>query len=94
MDYHGGHDSVADGHFKSGARAEVKTETVKYKAGEVQSQGFLAYNAGITGKRTGVVIVPEWWGLTDYTRGRARATRRLGYVAIRRRQIWRCESHG
>ncbi|HET6248434.1 MAG TPA: dienelactone hydrolase family protein [Tepidisphaeraceae bacterium] len=64
------------------ANAEVKTETVKYRAGDIEAQSFLAYNAGVSGKRPGVVVVPEWWGLTDYPKNRARQLAELGYVAL------------
>src|SRR5690349_4247635 len=64
------------------AHAEVKMDTVKYKAGTVEAQGFLAYNAGVTGKRPGVLVVPEWWGLNDYAKGRAKQLAELGYVAL------------
>src|SRR5258708_9411063 len=64
------------------ARAEVKTTTVKYKAGDVEAQSFVAWDDAVTGKRPGVVIVPEWWGLTDYPKTRARQLAQLGYVAI------------
>lgn len=68
--------------FTSAARAEVKTETVKYKAGDVEAQGFLAYDAGMQGKRPGVLVVPEWWGLNDYPKMRAQQLAKLGYVAF------------
>src|ERR1700722_4954754 len=68
--------------FSGIANAEVKTETVKYKAGEVEAHSFLAYNAGVTGKRPGIIVIPEWWGLTDYAKGRAKQLAELGYVAM------------
>src|SRR5205085_12080668 len=63
-------------------QTDVKTETIKYKAGGAESQSFLAYDAKATGKRPGVVIVPEFWGLNDYAKGRARQLAELGYVAL------------
>jgi dienelactone hydrolase len=62
--------------------AAIKTETVKYKAGSVEAQGFLAYDDSAGGKRPGVVVVPEWWGLTDYPKARAQQLAQLGYVAF------------
>jgi dienelactone hydrolase len=64
------------------ARAEVKTATVKYKAGDVEAQSFVAWDDAVQGKRPGVVIVPEWWGLTEYPKTRAKQLAQLGYVAI------------
>jgi dienelactone hydrolase len=63
--------------------AEIKTETIQYKAGQVEAKGFLAYEDNkAAGKRPGIVIVPEWWGLTDYAKNRAKQLAQLGYVAF------------
>lgn len=63
-------------------RGEIKTETVKYKAGAVEAQGYLAFDDKVAGKRPGVLIVPEWWGLNDYGKSRAKQLADLGYVAF------------
>ena len=62
--------------------AKVVTETVSYQQGDVPLQGYLAYDDGIEGKRPGVMVVHEWWGLNDYARSRARQLAQLGYVAF------------
>ena len=64
------------------ADAEVKTQEVEYKDGDVTLRGFLAYDDAIQGKRPGVLIVHEWWGLNDYIRSRAQQLASLGYVAF------------
>lgn len=64
------------------ARAAIKTETVIYKEGQIQAHSFLAYDDSLSGKRPGVLVVPEWWGLNDYARHRAEMLARLGYVAM------------
>jgi len=64
------------------AHAAIKTEVVKYKAGTVEAQGFLAYDDSKSDKRPGVVVVPEWWGLNDYAKHRAQQLAQLGYVAL------------
>src|SRR4029079_17160087 len=33
-------------------------------------------------KRPAIIVVPEWWGCTEYTRMRARMLAELGYIAI------------
>jgi dienelactone hydrolase len=63
-------------------RAEIRTETVIYQAGQVQAHGFLVYDDSVSGKRPGVVVVPEWWGLNDYPKTRAKMLASLGYVAL------------
>ena len=63
------------------APAALKTEVVKYKVGDVECQGFLAYDDQ-GGKRPGILVAPEWWGLTDYAKHRAEQLAGLGYVAF------------
>lgn len=57
---------------------------VAYKHDGVKLEGFLAYDDAIApaGPQPGVLVVPEWWGLNDYIRGRARQVAELGYVAF------------
>ena len=64
------------------ARAEIKTQTVEYKDGDATFKGYLAYDDTVSGKRPGVVVVPEWWGLNDYAKSRTEQLAKLGYVAF------------
>ena len=64
------------------ARAEVKTQAVPYKHGDVELQGYLAYDDSVKGKRPGVLVVHEWYGLNDYAKSRAEQLARMGYVAF------------
>src|SRR5438105_2366197 len=64
------------------ARAEIKTQEITYKHGDAELRGFLAYDDAISGKRPGVLIIHEWWGLDDYPRRRATDLAKLGYVAF------------
>jgi dienelactone hydrolase len=64
------------------ARAAVKTETVTYKQGDTTLKGFLAYDDATSEKRPGVLVAPEWYGLNEYARGRAKQLAELGYVAF------------
>ena len=66
----------------AGAGAAVKTEDVRYKVGDTEFHGFLAYDDAATDKRPGVLVAPEWWGLNDYAKGRAKQLAGLGYVAL------------
>lgn len=62
--------------------AEIKTEVVEYKQGKTTLEGFLAYDAAITGKKPVVLIVHEWTGLGEYSKKRAREMAEKGYVAF------------
>jgi dienelactone hydrolase len=64
------------------AEAAVKTETVSYKVGDKTFKGYLAWDDAASGKRPGVVVFPEWWGLNDYARKRAEQLADMGYVAL------------
>ncbi len=70
--------------FMSTARAEVIEKTVPYTQAGVKLQGYLAYDPAKTshGAVPGVLVIPEWWGLNDFAKGRARALAELGYVAF------------
>jgi dienelactone hydrolase len=64
------------------APAKVVGKNVEYKAGDINLKGYLAYDTSFKGKRPGIVVVHEWWGLTNYPKMRARMLAKLGYVAF------------
>lgn len=59
----------------------IATREVTYRAGQVDSQGFLAYPDDGE-PRPGVLVVHEWWGHNEYSRSRARDLAELGYTAL------------
>jgi dienelactone hydrolase len=64
------------------AMGAVKTEVVDYKDGDTSLRGYLVYDDAQQGKRPGVIVVHEWWGLNDYAKHRAEMLAELGYVAF------------
>jgi dienelactone hydrolase len=66
----------------SSLQAAVKTEMVQYKQGDAVLEGYLAYDDAVQGKRPGILIVHEWWGLNGYAKKRAEQLAALGYVAF------------
>jgi dienelactone hydrolase len=60
----------------------MKTETIEYKDGALNLRGFLAYNEKASGKRPGVIVMPEVFGLNDHARIKAQKLAELGYVAL------------
>src|ERR1700731_134406 len=65
-------------------QASLVTKTVSYRQGDTELRGYLAYDDSVTSdkKAPGVLVFPEWWGLTDFVKGRAEALAKLGYVAF------------
>jgi len=66
----------------SDARAEIRSETVTYQDGGETLTGNLYWDDSISGKRPGVLVVHEWWGLNEYARWRAGQLAEMGYVAF------------
>ena len=64
------------------AEAAVQTKKITYKHGNLECQGYLAWDDAVQGRRPGVLVVHEWWGLNDYARQRAEQLAKLGYVAF------------
>ena len=65
------------------AQAEIQTQEIPYTAADgTQMVGYYAYDDAVEGKRPGVVVVHEWWGLNDYAKQRARDLAELGYSAL------------
>jgi dienelactone hydrolase len=66
----------------SGAAPNVVEKKVEYTADGVLMKGCLAFDENIKGRRPGVLVVPEWWGVNDYACRRARMLAGLGYTAL------------
>jgi dienelactone hydrolase len=64
------------------ARADIRTSTIEYKDGDTVCQGYLAYDDAVTDPRPAVLVIPEWWGLTEYPKHRAEQLAKMGYVAF------------
>jgi dienelactone hydrolase len=64
------------------ARAEIASAPLEYIHEGVKLQGVVFWDDARTGKRPGVLVVHEWWGLNDYAKDRARQLAALGYVAL------------
>ena len=64
------------------AVAEVQTRTIAYQHGNSELEGYLAWDDRFDGKRPGVLVVHEWWGLNEYARSRVRQLAEQGYVAF------------
>lgn len=64
------------------ANAEVVSRVVEYKQGDTVLEGYLSYDNSISGKRPGILVVPEWKGIGPYAERRTRELAKLGYIAF------------
>jgi len=62
--------------------SKVVTKPVQYQQNDTVLQGYLAYDDAVSGKRPGVLVVHEFWGLNQFAKQRAEAVAQLGYVAL------------
>jgi dienelactone hydrolase len=66
----------------SNAQPAIFEETITFKGDSATMNGFVAYDTSNHNKRPAILIIPEWWGLNDYPKMRARELAKLGYVAL------------
>ena len=62
--------------------AAVQSKTVKYKHGDLECEGYLAWDDAVKGPRPGVLVFHEFWGLDKYAKNRADQLAQLGYIAF------------
>jgi dienelactone hydrolase len=60
----------------------VKEENISYSGDNTNMKGFVAFDSSTDAKRPAVLIIPEWWGLNEYPKMRARELAKLGYIAM------------
>jgi dienelactone hydrolase len=66
----------------AGDSSAMKEEHISFVADSANLNAFVYYNESVKGKRPAVLVIPEWWGLNDYPKKRARMLAQLGYVAM------------
>ena len=60
----------------------MKSETIEYRDGDLLLKGFVAFDDSKAGKRPGILVNPEAFGLGPFARSRAERLAQLGYVAL------------
>ena len=63
------------------ARADVKTTDITFKSGDDEVKAFLVEPDG-KGPFPAIVVIQEWWGLTDWIKDNAKRLAEQGYVAL------------
>lgn len=75
--------SAADTTNAPAAAAQIKTEATSFDLGDgTMSQSLVAYDDAKREKRPIVLVLPEWWGLTEYPKNRAKQFADIGYFAM------------
>ncbi|MFN0135155.1 MAG: dienelactone hydrolase family protein [Phycisphaerae bacterium] len=64
------------------AQAEIKTKAIDYKHGDVVLEGYMVWDDARKGPQPGVLLVHEWWGVTEHTKSMTRQVAEMGYVAF------------
>jgi dienelactone hydrolase len=62
--------------------ATIKEENISFTGDGATMHAFVAYSDSGSAKKPAVLVIPEWWGLNDYPKMRARMLAKLGYVAM------------
>jgi dienelactone hydrolase len=75
-------ESNHDSTNKTAHTPAIKEQAVDINAGGTVLKSFVAYDSATTERRPIVLVVPEWWGMTEYPKMRARQLAELGYLAV------------
>ncbi|MDF3818626.1 dienelactone hydrolase family protein [Leptospira sp. 96542] len=63
-------------------KSSVEGKPFEYKLDGKTYEGYLASDSSQAGKRPGILVIHEWWGLNDYPKQRAKQLADMGYVAF------------
>lgn len=64
------------------ADVELHEENITYASDTTSMNGYIVYDSKAEEKRPGILVVHEWWGMTEYVKTRARQLAQLGYIAM------------
>lgn len=62
--------------------AEIRTETVEYRDGDTVLEGYLAYDAKLASKRSGILVVHNWLGVGPSVKKTVEKLAAMGYTAM------------
>jgi dienelactone hydrolase len=74
--------TISSGFGEKAPSSKIKEVYVTYSVDNTVFKGYVVYDENLKGRRPAVLVVHEWWGLTDYTKMRARKLAELGYIAM------------
>ncbi|MDQ6610733.1 MAG: dienelactone hydrolase family protein [Bacteroidota bacterium] len=73
---------TTDSSKSTSTQTSIREEPVSYTANGTTFNGYVTYDNNKPGLRPIILVVPEWWGLTDYPRMRAKMLAEMGYLAM------------
>ncbi|AJW62756.1 Carboxymethylenebutenolidase [Elizabethkingia miricola] len=71
-----------DAKYTKNLQKEIVAEDLTYSENGKTFKSFLAFDKIKPGKLPVVLIIPEWWGMNDYVKNRAKQLADSGYMAI------------
>lgn len=67
---------------KGASGSPLKTESIAYNQDTASLEGMLVYDPALKGRQPGIVLMPDWMGMSDVARQYAEKVARLGYVVM------------
>jgi dienelactone hydrolase len=64
------------------AQAAIRLQAVDYPQGAVTLEGFVAYDDAVTTTRPGVLVFPQFKGVSEHEKDAAKRLAELGYIAF------------
>lgn len=74
--------STTDKDSTTASAVAIQTDSLTYTYDSKTFKGFVSYDKNKSGRRPGILVVHEWWGLNGYPRMRAEKLAALGYIAM------------
>jgi dienelactone hydrolase len=75
-------ENKADSMDQKKEQVSITGEAVSYEVNGKQMKSYVYFNPALSSLRPVVLVIPEWWGLTDYPRMRAKMLAEMGYLAM------------
>lgn len=64
------------------AIAEIKTANVPYKSADMEMEGFAVYDDSLRAPTPGILLVPDWMGMTNFPKEKAKELAKEGYIVF------------
>jgi len=70
------------GQVEENIKPSITGKNLPYNLDGKDYEGYIATDSSQSGKRPGILVIHEWWGLNEYPKMRARQLADMGYVAF------------